>query len=106
MLEQQNGNFIVKEFDVIDSFVASKVSLDVYGKPSVCMVKDTITGLEFICSPVDIQGDKVTFVPIEVLNDTGLLEFGKGKWLYDLGFRIREIIHYILYKVIYLLYLH
>ena len=97
LLEQQNGNFIVKDFDVIDSFVASKVSLDVYGKPSVCMVKDTITGLEFICSPVDIQGDKVTFVPIEVLNDTGLLEFGKGKWLYDLGFSNQR--NYTLYFV-------
>ncbi len=80
------GNYLVKEFTVKDSHIASKVSLDVYGTPSVCMLKDNITGIEFICNPIEIQGDIVTFMPIEILNDTGLLEFGKGKWLFDLGF--------------------
>lgn len=80
------GNYLVKEFTVKDSHIASKVSLDVYGTPSVCMLKDNITGIEFICNPIEIQGDTVTFMPIEILNDTGLLEFGKGKWLFDLGF--------------------
>lgn len=81
-----SGNYLVKEFVVRDSHIASKVSLDVYGTPSVCMLKDNITGIEFICNPLEIQGDTVTFMPIEILNDTGLLEFGKGKWLFDLGF--------------------
>lgn len=83
---QDSGNYLVKEFVVRDSHIASKVSLDVYGTPSVCMLKDNITGIEFICNPLEIQGDTVTFMPIEILNDTGLLEFGKGKWLFDLGF--------------------
>ncbi len=83
---QDSGNYLVKEFVVRDSHIASKVSLDVYGTPSVCMLKDNVTGIEFICNPLDIQGDTVTFMPIEILNDTGLLEFGKGKWLFDLGF--------------------
>lgn len=83
---QDSGNYLVKEFVVKDSHIASKVSLDVYGTPSVCMLKDNITGIEFICNPLEIQGDTVTFMPIEILNDTGLLEFGKGKWLFDLGF--------------------
>lgn len=81
-----SGNYLVKEFVVRDSHIASKVSLDVYGTPSVCMLKDNVTGIEFICNPLEIQGDTVTFMPIEILNDTGLLEFGKGKWLFDLGF--------------------
>lgn len=81
-----SGNYLVKEFVVRDNHIASKVSLDVYGTPSVCMLKDNITGIEFICNPLEIQGDTVTFMPIEILNDTGLLEFGKGKWLFDLGF--------------------
>jgi|GEM_PF-5187333 len=81
-----SGNYLVKEFVVKDSHIASKVSLDVYGTPSVCMLKDNVTGIEFICNPLEIQGDTVTFMPIEILNDTGLLEFGKGKWLFDLGF--------------------
>ena len=81
-----SGNYLVKEFTVKDSHIASKVSLDVYGTPSVCMLKDNITGIEFICNPLEIQGDTVIFMPIEILNDTGLLEFGKGKWLFDLGF--------------------
>ena len=92
-----NGNYLIKEFTIDDNFVASKVSLDVYGKPSVCMLKDDITGIEFICNPVDIQGSKVTFVPIEVLNDTGLLEFGKGQWLFNLGFSMAR--NYKLYYV-------
>lgn len=83
---QDSGNYLVKEFVVRDSHIASKVSLDVYGTPSVCMLKDNVTGIEFICNPLEIQGDTVTFMPIEILNDTGLLEFGKGKWLFDLGF--------------------
>lgn len=97
LVDSREGNYIIKEFDVVDDFVASKVSLDVYGKPSVCMIKDTQTNLEFICSPVNIEGNKVTFVPIEILNDTGLLEFGKGKWLWDLGFS--QARNYILYYV-------
>lgn len=83
---QDSGNYLIKEFVVRDSHIASKVSLDVYGTPSVCMLKDNVTGIEFICNPLEIQGDTVTFMPIEILNDTGLLEFGKGKWLFDLGF--------------------
>lgn len=97
LLEKKENNYLIKEFTVTDDFVASKVSLDVYGKPSVCIIKDTQTGLEFICSPVDIKGSQVTFVPIEILNDTGLLEFGKGKWLWDLGFSLAR--NYTLYYV-------
>lgn len=84
----ESGNYIVKEFTIKDQHIAEKVSLDVYGTPSVCMLKDMATGLEFICNPLDIQGDTVTFVPVEILNDTGLLEFGKGKMLWDLGFSL------------------
>lgn len=94
---QDSGNYLVKEFVVRDSHIASKVSLDVYGTPSVCMLKDNVTGIEFICNPLEIQGDTVTFMPIEILNDTGLLEFGKGKWLFDLGFN--NIRNYTFYYV-------
>lgn len=88
LLKTNSGNFLINEFTIKDSHIVSKVSLDVYGTPSVCMLKDNITGIEFICNPLDIQGDTVTFMPIEILNDTGLLEFGKGKWLWDLGFSL------------------
>ena len=97
LVVQDSGNYLVKEFVVKDSHIASKVSLDVYGTPSVCMLKDNATGIEFICNPLDIQGDTVTFMPIEILNDTGLLEFGKGKWLFDLGFNRNR--NYTLYYV-------
>ena len=86
ILSLDTGSYMIKEFTVTGSHVAQRVSLDVYGTPSVCMIKDKLTGLEFICNPLDITGDTVTFVPVEVLNDTGLLEFGKGKFLSDLGF--------------------
>ena len=86
LLKSDSGNFLINSFTITDSHIAQRVSLDVYGTPSVCMLKDNITGIEFICNPLDIQGNVVTFVPIEILNDTGLLEFGKGKWLWDLGF--------------------
>lgn len=90
LIKTESGNYLVREFTITNSHVAQKVSLDVYGTPSVCMLKDKITGIEFICNPIEIKGDTVTFVPIEILNDTGLLEFGKGKWLWDLGFSINR----------------
>ena len=88
LIKTESGNFLINSFTITDSHIAQRVSLDVYGTPSVCMLKDKDTGVEFICNPLDIQGDTVTFVPIEILNDTGLLEFGKGKWLWNLGFNL------------------
>ena len=90
LIKTESGNYLVKEFIITNSHVAQKVSLDVYGTPSVCMLKDKTTGIEFICNPIEIEGDRVTFIPIEILNDTGLLEFGKGKWLWDLGFSLNR----------------
>lgn len=92
------GNYITKEFNVTDEHLASRVSLDVYGKPSVCLLKDVLTGFEIICNPLNIENNTVTFVPLEILSDTGLLEFGKGKFLVDtLGLsNIREWdLHYV-----------
>ena len=88
LIKTESGNFLINSFTITDSHIAQRVSLDVYGTPSVCMLKDKDTGVEFICNPLDIQGDTVTFVPIEILNDTGLLEFGKGQWLWNLGFNL------------------
>lgn len=88
ILYMETGQYFTKEFDIVNTHLASKVSLDVYGRPSVCMIKDKLTGIEVICEPINIEGDRVTFVPIGLHNDTGLLEFGKGKYLYDLGFNV------------------
>lgn len=81
IIYKDNGMYMTKEFKITDNHLASKVSLDVYGTPSKCMIKDKLTGIEIICEPVLIERDTVTFVPLEIHNDTGLLEFGKGEWL-------------------------
>lgn len=86
ILQKLGEHYYVKEFTVTDSEIASKVSLDVYGTPSVCMLKHPVNGIEILCNPTLISASQVIFVPVEILSNTGLLEFGKGKWLMDNGF--------------------
>ena len=91
LVVDNSGTYLIKEFTIDDQHVAERVSLDVYGTPSVCMIKDRVTGIEIICNPLEIIGSRITFMPVEILNDTGLLEFGKGKWLADLGFTTSRV---------------
>lgn len=44
------------------------------------MLKEMNSGLEFICNPIEIYDNRFTLVPISIYNDTGLLDFGKGKF--------------------------
>ena len=86
LYKNEYNDYLIKEITLYDTDIPPKISLDEYGKPSVLMLKEMNSGLEFICNPIEIYDNRFTLVPISIYNDTGLLDFGKGKFLEDLGF--------------------
>ncbi len=81
--KNSNGDYYVKEITVNDITIPPRIP---NLKDPVLMIKDNITGLEFLCKLVDVNASGVTIIPMALFVQRGLLEFGRGQWLESLGF--------------------
>lgn len=50
LYKNEYNDYLIKEITLYDTDIPPKISLDEYGKPSVLMLKEMNSGLEFICN--------------------------------------------------------
>ena len=77
------NEYDVQSVTVNDSSIPPKM---VNISDPVLLLKDNITGLEFICKLLDVNAGGVVLVPLALFSQRGLLEFGRGQWMESLGF--------------------